>query len=98
MKISDDPFIQKLIVEFVDTWIKELDRDFNRLIEEKNSDDLYRLAHTLKGSCFQFCLDEIAELGITLMARTKENDWEAAKGYEMPLKDKFREVKEMLNQ
>jgi HPt (histidine-containing phosphotransfer) domain-containing protein len=98
MNIPDDPVIQELIVEFVDTWIEDLDRDFNRLIEEKNGDDLYRLAHTLKGSCFQFGLDEIAELGITLMAKTKENDWEAAKGYEKPLKDKFREVKEMLNQ
>ncbi len=97
MNIPDDPVIQELIVEFVDTWIEDLDRDFKRLIEEKNSDDLYRMAHTLKGSCFQFGLDEIAELGITLMDKAKANDWDAAKEFEEPLKDKFKEVKEMIS-
>lgn len=96
MNIPDDPVIQELIEEFVDTWIDDLDRDYKKLIDEKNSEDLYRLAHTLKGSCFQFGLDEIAHLGIELMDKAKAKDWEAAASYEKPLKDKFAEVKTLL--
>ena len=96
MNIPDDPVIQELIEEFVETWIEDLDRDYKKLIDEKNAEDLYRLAHTLKGSCFQFGLDEIAHLGIELMDKAKAQDWEAAASFEQPLKQKFAEVKTLL--
>lgn len=96
MNISNDPVIQELIEEFVDSWIADLENDYAILISTENSEDLYRLAHTLKGSCFQFGLDEIAEMGIKLMAIAKEKDWATAKTYEEPLKSKFYEVKELL--
>lgn len=96
MNIPNDPVIQELIGEFVDTWIDDLNRDYANLISSQNSDDLYRLAHTLKGSCFQFGLDEIAEMGIKLMELAKNNNWDEAKSYEEPLKSKFIEVKNML--
>ena len=76
MNIPDDPVIQELIEEFVDTWIYDLDKDFRNLVDTKNVDDLYRLAHTLKGSCYQFGLDEIALLGIDLMDKAKAKEWD----------------------
>lgn len=97
MNIPNDPVIQELIEEFVETWIEDLNKDFANLVESKNSEDLYRLAHTLKGSCFQFGLDEIAEMGIKLMDVAKAKDWDEAKNYEDPLKNKFLEVKAMIN-
>lgn len=97
MNIPNDPVIQELIEEFVETWIEDLNKDFANLVESKNSEDLYRLAHTLKGSCFQFGLDEIAEMGIKLMEVAKAQDWDEAKNYEEPLKNKFQEVKELIN-
>lgn len=98
MKIPDDPIIQELIEEFVDDWINEIDTKYSTLIEEKNSDDLYRLAHTLKGSCFQFGLDEIAELGISLMDHAKAKNWEKAATYKKPLQEKFAEVKKIIEE
>jgi len=97
MNIPLDPVILELIEEFVDTWIVDIDNDFKRLVETKNSDDLYRLAHTLKGSCFQFGLDEIAHLGIELMDKAKAKEWDLALEYEQPLREKFAEVKSFLN-
>lgn len=96
MNIPQDPVILELIEEFVDTWIVDIDNDFKRLVETKNSDDLYRLAHTLKGSCFQFGLDEIAHLGIELMDKAKAKEWDLALEYEQPLREKFAEVKSFL--
>lgn len=96
MNIPDDPVIQELIGEFVDTWISDLDEQFNDLIEQKNDQDLYRMAHTLKGSCYQFGLDELAELGIELMGYAKEKDFEKAASFEKPLKDGFAEVKKLI--
>lgn len=96
MNIPNDPVIQELIQEFVDSWINDLNNDYANLIETKNSDDLYRMAHTLKGSCFQFGLDEIAEMGIKLMELTKQGNWEEAKTYESLLLDKFNEVKALI--
>jgi len=98
MKIPEDPVIQELIDEFVDTWIQDLDEQYSGLIEAENADDLYRLAHTLKGSCFQFGLDEIAELGIELMTHAKAKDWTTAATFEAPLKNKFNEVKKLLQE
>lgn len=92
MNIPDDPFIIELIPEFVDTWIKDLDEQFDKYLNEKNDQDLYRLAHTLKGSCFQFGLDEIANLGIELMGYCKEKDWEKASEMGPKLKESFRDV------
>lgn len=96
MNIPNDPVILELIEEFVDTWIVDIDNDFKRLVETKNSDDLYRLAHTLKGSCFQFGLDDIAHLGIELMDKAKAKEWDLALEYEQPLREKFAEVKSFL--
>jgi len=97
MNIPEDPVIQELIGEFVDTWILDIENDFKRLVETKNSEDLYRLAHTLKGSCFQFGLDDIAHLGIELMDKAKAKEWDIALTYEQPLREKFIEVRNFLN-
>jgi len=97
LKIPEDPFIRELLPEFVDSWISDLDEQYPRYMAEKNDKDLYRLAHTLKGSCYQFGLDDIAVLGVELMGVVKSEDWEKAATYEQPLKDGFRTVKEFLD-
>ncbi len=96
MKLSDDPFVRELLPEFVDNWLNDIDTQFKNLIEAKNSEDLYRFAHTLKGSCFQFGLDHIAQLGIELMGYAKEKNWENAAQMEEKIRSSFLEVKEYL--
>lgn len=96
MKLPEDPFVLELLPEFVDTWIEDLDNQYHKYLEEKNKDDLYRMAHTLKGSCFQFNLDEIANMGLDLMAYLKEDNWEKAAEMEQPIKKGFADVNAFL--
>ena len=96
INIPDDPFILELLPEFIDTWIVDLDEQFDKLVIDKNEADLYRLAHTLKGSCFQFGLDDLANLGVELMAITRAHDWDKAMEYGVSLKSGFAEVKNIL--
>ncbi len=96
MKLPEDKFVRELLPEFVDSWISDIENQFEDLVKNENFDDLYRMAHTIKGSCFQFGLDEIAELGIELMGLAKNKDLQHA----IKLKDKiismFYEAKEYL--
>ncbi len=92
MNIPDDPFIQELLPEFVDTWLNDL-QQMPQLIEEKNTDDLYRMAHTLKGSCYQFGLNEIGDLGVSLMSLAKDGKWVDALEMQPKLVKSFQDVK-----
>jgi HPt (histidine-containing phosphotransfer) domain-containing protein len=98
--MPEDPFVLELLPEFIDTWLNDIDEQFDTYLKAKNADELYRLAHTLKGSCFQFGLDEIAELGIELMGYCKARDWEKAAALKAPIvkifQDAQAEVKERL--
>lgn len=96
MEFSNDPYVRELLPEFVDTWLFDLDSKFKSLIEAKASDDLYRFGHTLKGSCFQFGLDNIAQLGIELMDYAKKNDWVKASQMENKIRMALLEVKQHL--
>ena len=46
-----------------------------------DSEALYRLGHTIKGSLLQFGLDGHAPIGTQLMAYAVANDWPAALTY-----------------
>jgi hypothetical protein len=96
INIPDDPFILELLPEFIDTWITDLDEQYDKLVIDQNEADLYRLAHTLKGSCYQFGIDDLAKLGIELMAIARAHDWEKASQYGTNLKAGFLEVKQQL--
>lgn len=95
MKLPDDPVIQELIEEFVDSWLVDIN-EFSRLVEEENADDLYRMGHTIKGSCFQFGLDDIAQLGIELMEHCKTKNFTEVAKYEDQIRSKFIEVKKFI--
>jgi HPt (histidine-containing phosphotransfer) domain-containing protein len=96
MKIPDDPFIRELLPEFVDTWLQDMQEKLPAYINNKNSQDLYRLAHTLKGSCFQFGIDEIANKGIELMKKANESDWTGATQLGTEIISLFNEAKDFL--
>ena len=99
MKLPDDPIILELLPEFVDDWLQQIEERYSMLIETENANDLYRLGHTLKGSCFQFGLDDIAQKGITLMDHAKEGKWEEAAALKVPIQKEFMRIKEfILNQ
>lgn len=97
MEFSDDPYVLELLPEFVDTWLEDISTQLNVLIESNNSDELYRMGHTLKGSCLQFGLDSIASLGIELMGYAREKKWEQAKLLESKLLNEFEKIKKELS-
>lgn len=96
MVLPEDPFIRELLPEFIDTWIDDLENQFGPAIDNRNSQDLYRLGHTLKGSCFQFSLDHIANMGIELMGYAKEENWDQALILLPKIKDEFFKMKSEL--
>lgn len=96
MNIPDDPFIQELLPEFVDTWLNDMETKLPLYIETKNATDLYRLAHTLKGSCFQFGIDEVAQKGIELMTLAKAEEWEKSLTMGNEIINMFKEAKQFL--
>lgn len=98
MKLPEDPFVRELLPEFVDTWIIDIAEQFQPLLQAKNADDMYRLGHTIKGSCYQFGLDDIAVLGIELMGYCKANDWENIAQMEPRITTIFKEAQDMLNE
>lgn len=98
MEFSDDPYIIELLPEFVDSWLEDISSQMAFLIENNNSDDLYRMGHTLKGSCLQFGLESVASLGIELMGCAREKKWEEAKLLEKKLLDEFDRIKNELSE
>ncbi len=94
MILPEDPFIRELLPEFIDTWLEDLDNQFAPAISGRNTGELYRLGHTLKGSCFQFSLDQIAQMGIDLMAYSKADDWDSALALLPRIKQEFLTMKE----
>jgi hypothetical protein len=98
VNLPEDPYVLELLPEFVDTWIQDIHDQFKNLIFQKNPDELYRFGHTLKGSCYQFGLDNIAALGIELMGYAKNHDWEKARLMEDKLVASFIIVKKYIEE
>lgn len=96
MNLPTDPFVLELLPEFIDTWIQDVEEQYPDLLNTKKSDELYRFGHTLKGSCFQFGLDDIAHLGIELMGYAKDSNWEMAAAMEEKIKNSFLSAKKFI--
>ncbi len=88
MQLPTDPMILELFPEFVDTWINDINEQYTPLLEAKDQKELYRMAHTLKGSGFQFGIQELGESGLALMKEINEANWEVVASY----KDKLLEI------
>lgn len=76
MKLPDDPIILELLPEFIETWIGELNGQFITLVRNRSENEMYRMGHTIKGSCAQFGLEEISAMGIELMGYARAQEWE----------------------
>lgn len=93
MNIPDDPFVRELLPEFVDSWITDLNEQFQPYVNDKNTEELYRLAHTLKGSCYQFGLNDVGDMGVELMGYAKEGEWDKAVQMKETIMNRFTEIK-----
>jgi hypothetical protein len=98
MTLPEDAIILELLPEFVLDWLKQLDAEFYEIIDNKDETRLYRLGHTLKGSCLQFGLEEPAKLGITLMEHSKVHAWDDARAIYEPIRRYFLEAQHLLQE
>lgn len=95
LNLPNDPFILELLPEFVETWIQDLENFYN-FKANGQKDELYRMAHTLKGSCYQFSINDIGDMGVQLMGYAKVEDWENSSLLFEKIKNRFIEVNEYL--
>lgn len=97
MKLTDDPILLELMPELIETWVDDINQQFDLYYEDRDAKEMYRLAHTIKGSCLQFSLDEIGQVGIEMLQKVKNNDWDSIYPYKKKLLDKFHEAKVLLD-
>lgn len=97
MKLPDDEIILELLPEFLDSWLEEMHHVLPPLIETKNSTDLRRFGHTLKGSASQFGFEDLRDMGITLMSFAEQNEFEKAHEYAHVIINRLEEIKQFLH-
>lgn len=97
MKLPEDPLLLELFPEFIDGWIKDLNDQFMPAYNQKDTKEVYRIGHTLKGTCFQFGIDEIAQMGISMMDATKKEDWVEIFTLYLKIKGNFDSIKKELD-
>jgi hypothetical protein len=101
MKLPQDTFIIELLPEFLDSWIHDVAYEFPKILQMKDGEAIFRFGHTLKGSCFQFGLEDVAELGVELMNFATAENWLACEEMQPRLLKSFveskRQIEEMLS-
>jgi len=96
MKLPSDPFVLELLPEFIEDWLEKLSDEFDPAMKGKDSETLYRIAHTIKGSSFQFGFDELGNLGITMMEQVNNSDWDGLEQNKEFFRIKLIEIQEYL--
>lgn len=96
MNLPNDPFILELLPEFIDDWLEKIDTEYPEYFSNKDSESMYRLAHTIKGSSYQFGFSELGDIGIEMMAQVKNDDWEGLEQNKQIFRMKLEEIKDYL--
>ncbi|MBL7999070.1 MAG: Hpt domain-containing protein [Candidatus Kapabacteria bacterium] len=97
MRLPSDPIIAEMLPDFVASWQHDVEHVLPGIIEERNSSELYRFGHTLRGSGRQFCADELSELGAQLQDASRNNDWDAAVNLGKEINSKLDDVKQFIS-
>ena len=92
MKLPEDKFILELLPEFLEDWYQQIEEQFDELVNSKKKEDFYRLAHTMKGSCYQFGFQDLGDIGVELMQLVKDENWDAIKPYKQKILNRFKEI------
>ena len=97
MRLPDDPIIRELLPEFCAMWDTYLEGAWwPGILTSRDSQELYRFAHTVRGSFAQFRLPDGAELGRELVAAARAGDWDACEALVERLRGRLRDLKAAL--
>ena len=91
MNLPDDPILMELLPEFIDDWMIEIE-NFNIYESNGQTVELYRMGHTLKGSCYQFGLRDLGDIGLEMMNCSKNSDWKEARNLYYKVKQRLIEI------
>lgn len=97
MKLPNDPFVLELLPEFIEDWIDKIENEYPNLYTSRDSESLYRLAHTIKGSSYQFGFVDLGDLGVEMMRQVKSEDWNGLEQNKELFRTKLVEIKEYLS-
>jgi len=89
--------LAELFPEFVQAWIHDVEAHIERFSSSRDTDNLYRLGHTIKGSFQQFGLDEHASIGIALMEYARTEAWDHAMIWLVALLEMLRSLQQSLD-
>ena len=98
MQLPEDPFVLELLPEFIEDWLEKLDTEYPKFVEDRDLESMHRLAHTMKGSSYQFGFTDLGDIGVEMMAQVKSNDWESLELNKQKFRNRLMEIKEYLSQ
>ncbi|HRI30265.1 MAG: Hpt domain-containing protein [Ignavibacteria bacterium] len=96
MKLPEDEIILELLPEFLDSWLFDMEHVLPKLISTKNSADLRRFGHTLKGSAAQFGFEDLRDMGIKMMALAEQNDFDNAEDFAKTIVQRLQDIKHFI--
>lgn len=97
MNLPTDPFVLELLPEFIDDWLDKIDDEYPTYFSAKDTESMYRFAHTIKGSSYQFGFNELGDIGVKMMAQVKSDDWQGLEQNKELFRNKLLEIKNYIN-
>jgi chemotaxis protein histidine kinase CheA len=98
MQLPDDPFVLELLPEFIDDWLEKLNSDYPDYQSNRDSESMYRLAHTMKGSSYQFGFADLGDIGVEMMSQVKSDDWDGLEQNKEKFRIRLLEIQDYLSQ
>jgi chemotaxis protein histidine kinase CheA len=97
MNLPTDPFVLELLPEFIEDWLEKLNTEYVAFYSKKDSEAMYRFAHTIKGSAYQFGFGDLGDLGVKMMAQVKSDDWAGLEQNKELFRKGLEEIRDYLN-
>lgn len=98
MRISENKIIQQLLPDFIESGIDDFTTVITKIIENKSKNELYRLAHSWKGSAAQYEFPEIAEKCKELIQCSETENWSQSALLGNEILGMILEIKELFYQ
>ncbi len=94
---GDKEFLDEMLVEFMEIANDQL-RKISEVIEQGNSEELAKLAHSLKGASLNLGAERVSTIALELEKAGKEGLFDGTKQLWEKLSDSIKEVEEYINQ
>lgn len=70
-----DPVLREFFPEFLTRWIADIDSQWPDIMQRRDTAELRRFGHTIRGSFIQFGLRDMSEAGLLIMNHAQSEDW-----------------------